>query len=100
MRSSGQNRAFRGRSIRALLALLVASVLAVAQGAEHSHASTPEAAQCAVCHWGKADPPPPMPSVASVPRSVVHAAPEVRPRFPSFRGSRGMPPVRGPPSLI
>lgn len=85
--------------MRALLALLVASVLAVAQGGEHSHASTPDAAQCAVCHWGRAEPAPPAPAVAHLPQAVVHAAPEAPRGVPSSREPRGTPPVRGPPSL-
>ncbi|HSG49054.1 MAG TPA: hypothetical protein VLA43_14630 [Longimicrobiales bacterium] len=85
--------------MRALLAFLVASVMAVAQGAEHSHASTPDAAQCAICHWGKAEPAPPLPVVAHIPQAAAYTTPGVLLVVPVSREPRGTPPVRGPPSL-
>lgn len=89
----------RVRSLRALIALGVVAVLSASQGVEHVHASRVDAAQCAVCNMGKAEPASPQPEIATL-REPVEApeiqAPVVAP--PVLPEPHGTPPARGPPS--
>jgi len=90
----------RGRTLRALLALGLATVLAGGQGIDHSHASTPDALQCAVCHWGTVQAPAPAPAaVLSAGPPAALAAPATL-GVAAARPADHSPPVRGPPSLV
>ncbi|MDT8341428.1 MAG: hypothetical protein RQ751_07945 [Longimicrobiales bacterium] len=88
-----------GRSLRAVAALVLAGVLSLAQGVEHTHAAGPDSLQCAVCHWGQIHAATPTPTPAAPPPPSFHPegvrAADRPPAAPDTR----LPPVRGPPSL-
>jgi len=97
-RFSQSNRA-KGRvgPFRPVFALLAVALLAAGQGVEHSHATAPDAAQCAVCHVGRVEPAP-VPVVATrIPSTFMFTEPPAPGLAPASGAPDGAPPVRGPP---
>lgn len=83
---------------RVLTAFLVVALSASAQGVNHDHASTPDAAQCAVCHVEVSQARGPASVVAHELSPVAVPAPPPAVFLPVLPSDQPPPAVRGPPS--